>query len=117
VFEYHWHDVITYDVMLVLLSFIIAWGEAWFFDFRMIPLENKVDFNFLSGSKTLVYILFHFLLCLLLTVLLVSGTRDLVWSPGRRGRPGRGGRGRRANAPARPWRDVAALHRDRRNPL
>jgi hypothetical protein len=46
VFEYHWHDVITYDVMLVLLSFIIAWGEAWFFDFRMIPLENKVDFFF-----------------------------------------------------------------------
>jgi hypothetical protein len=43
VFEYHWHDVITYDVMLVLLSFIIAWGEAWFFDFRMIPLENKVE--------------------------------------------------------------------------
>ena len=42
VFEYHWHDVITYDVMLVLLSFIIAWGEAWFFDFRMIPLEAKV---------------------------------------------------------------------------
>jgi hypothetical protein len=47
VFEYHWHDVITYDVMLVLLSFIIAWGEAWFFDFRMIPLENKVDFIYL----------------------------------------------------------------------
>jgi Cholesterol-capturing domain len=42
VFEYHWHDVITYDVMLVLLSFILAWGEAWFFDFRMIPLEAKV---------------------------------------------------------------------------
>ena len=35
-----WHDQpITYDVMLVLLSFILAWGEAWFFDFRMIPLE------------------------------------------------------------------------------
>jgi hypothetical protein len=28
--------------MLVLLSFILAWGEAWFFDFRMIPLEAKV---------------------------------------------------------------------------
>ena len=31
--------------MLVLLSFILAWGEAWFFDFRMVgwhlaPKEN-----------------------------------------------------------------------------
>ena len=25
----------------MLLSFILAWGEAWFFDFRMIPLESK----------------------------------------------------------------------------
>ena len=37
VFQYQWHDQpITYDVMLVLLSFILAWGEAWFFDFRMV---------------------------------------------------------------------------------
>lgn len=42
VFKYQWHDQpITYDVMLVLLSFILSWGEAWFFDFRMIPLETK----------------------------------------------------------------------------
>jgi len=42
VFQYQWHSQpITYDVMLVLLSFILAWGEAWFFDFRMIPLETK----------------------------------------------------------------------------
>ena len=27
--------------MLVLLSFIISWGEVWFFDLRMIPLERK----------------------------------------------------------------------------
>ena len=27
--------------MLVLLSFILAWGEVWFFDFRLIPLERK----------------------------------------------------------------------------
>ena len=27
--------------MLVLLSFIITWGEVWFFDLRMIPLERK----------------------------------------------------------------------------
>jgi len=42
VFQYQWHSQpITYDVMLVLLSFILAWGEALFFDFRMIPLETK----------------------------------------------------------------------------
>jgi hypothetical protein len=42
VFQYQWKaNPITYDVMLVLLSFILAWGEAWFFDFRMIPLETK----------------------------------------------------------------------------
>ena len=31
----------TLDVALVLLSFILAWGEMWFFDFRVIPLETK----------------------------------------------------------------------------
>ena len=27
--------------MLVLLTFVLAWGEVWFYDFRMIPLERK----------------------------------------------------------------------------
>ena len=27
--------------MLVLLSFILCWGEVWFFDLRLIPLERK----------------------------------------------------------------------------
>ena len=27
--------------MLVLLSFVITWGEVWFFDLKMIPLERK----------------------------------------------------------------------------
>ena len=27
--------------MLILLSFILAWAEVWFFDFRLIPLERK----------------------------------------------------------------------------
>ncbi len=31
----------TFDVMLVLLSFIMAWGEVWFLDFRVLPLEEK----------------------------------------------------------------------------
>jgi hypothetical protein len=25
--------------MLILTSFIIAWSEAWFFDFRVVPQE------------------------------------------------------------------------------
>jgi len=43
VFEYQWQtgEPITYDVMLVLLTFVLAWGEVWFYDFRMIPLERK----------------------------------------------------------------------------
>ena len=35
------YQPLTYNVMLVLLSFIITWGEVWFFDLRMIPLERK----------------------------------------------------------------------------
>jgi len=43
VFQYQWQpgQPITYDVMLILLSFILAWAEVWFFDFRLIPLERK----------------------------------------------------------------------------
>lgn len=43
VFLYHWtrNPPITYDVMLVLTSFIIAWGEVWMLDFRVLPLECK----------------------------------------------------------------------------
>jgi len=43
VFQYQWQtgEPITYDVMLVLCTFVLAWGEVWFYDFRMIPLERK----------------------------------------------------------------------------
>lgn len=43
VFEYQWtnYGPITFDVMLVLLTFILAWGELWFLDFRVLPLEGK----------------------------------------------------------------------------
>jgi hypothetical protein len=27
--------------MLILLTFVLAWGEVWFYDFRLIPLERK----------------------------------------------------------------------------
>ena len=29
------------DVTFVLLSFIITWGEMWFLDFRVLPLETR----------------------------------------------------------------------------
>jgi len=43
VFQYQWTagDPITYDVMLILLTFILSWGQVWFFDFRLVPLERK----------------------------------------------------------------------------
>jgi len=43
VFLYQWsaNNPITYDVLLVLVSFIIAWAEAWMMDFRVLPLEQK----------------------------------------------------------------------------
>jgi len=42
-FEFNKYQPLTYNVMLVLLSFIISWGEVWFFDLRMIPLERKAS--------------------------------------------------------------------------
>jgi len=43
VFQYQWTtgDPIMYDVMLILLTFILSWGQVWFFDFRLVPLERK----------------------------------------------------------------------------
>ena len=55
VFQYQWHSQpITYDVMLVLLSFILAWGEAWFFDFRMVGRHpwSKREAFFICSFKT-----------------------------------------------------------------
>ena len=42
-FQFSKYQPLTYNVMLVLLSFIITWGEVWFFDLRMIPLERKAQ--------------------------------------------------------------------------
>lgn len=30
----------TLDVFLVLSSFVLSWGEAWFLDFRVLPQES-----------------------------------------------------------------------------
>ena len=29
--------------MLVLISFILSWGEMWFMDIRVLPLEQKAE--------------------------------------------------------------------------
>ncbi|KAF5275047.1 hypothetical protein FQA39_LY06984 [Lamprigera yunnana] len=41
VFQYNWvnsHQPV-FEVLLILTSFVISWGEAWFFDFRVLPQE------------------------------------------------------------------------------
>lgn len=45
VFCYQWTKFgsITFDVMLVLVSFILAWGEMWFMDIRVLPLEQRAE--------------------------------------------------------------------------
>ncbi|XP_063701257.1 steroidogenic acute regulatory protein-like [Culicoides brevitarsis] len=42
VFVYDWtkNQEPVFQVLLVLVSFILAWGEAWFLDCRVIPQEN-----------------------------------------------------------------------------
>ncbi|CAK1593471.1 unnamed protein product [Parnassius mnemosyne] len=41
VFVYDWPDASqpVFQVFLILTSFTLAWGEAWFLDFRVLPLE------------------------------------------------------------------------------
>ena len=58
VLQFNKFQPLTYNVMLVLLSFIISWGEVWFFDLRMIPLERKAreiwgDYQVKVSSKFL----------------------------------------------------------------
>lgn len=41
VFMYSWTSANqpVFQVLLVLISFVLSWGEAWFFDFQVIPHE------------------------------------------------------------------------------
>ncbi|XP_055928831.1 stAR-related lipid transfer protein 3-like [Argiope bruennichi] len=43
VFLYKWahSNSTTASVVLLLCSFILSWGEAWFLDFRVLPRESK----------------------------------------------------------------------------
>lgn len=42
VFMYNWTDTPqpVFQVLLVVISFVLAWGEAWFLDCRVIPQER-----------------------------------------------------------------------------
>ncbi|XP_045625227.1 stAR-related lipid transfer protein 3 isoform X2 [Procambarus clarkii] len=50
---YKWNDKTSYpfEVMLILLSFFIAWIEAWFIDFRVLPQEARAK-SILEASNT-----------------------------------------------------------------
>ena len=50
-FSWHAQPPITYNVFLVLLSFVLTWAEVWFFDLRMIPLERKAAEIWGEGGK------------------------------------------------------------------
>ena len=43
VFEYQWtkFGMLTFDVFLVISSFVVSWAELWFLDFRVLPLETR----------------------------------------------------------------------------
>ena len=38
----------VFQVLLVLTSFVLSWGEAWFLDFRVLPQENQA-LEYLQG--------------------------------------------------------------------
>lgn len=43
----------VFQVLLILTSFVLAWAEAWFFDFRVIPQETQAR-NWIR-SKTFLF--------------------------------------------------------------
>ncbi|XP_023020470.2 steroidogenic acute regulatory protein-like [Leptinotarsa decemlineata] len=53
VFYYDWphSSQPVFEVLLVLVSFILAWGEAWFLDFKVIPQEVHAS-RFLTSAES-----------------------------------------------------------------
>ncbi|KAG8227549.1 hypothetical protein J437_LFUL000649 [Ladona fulva] len=53
VFVYHWASASqpAFQVLLILTSFILSWGEAWFLDFRVLPQESHAR-QFFLVSRT-----------------------------------------------------------------
>ncbi|GAB0093355.1 Steroidogenic acute regulatory protein-like [Sergentomyia squamirostris] len=54
VFVYNWADSPqpVFQVLLVVISFVIAWGEAWFLDCRVIPQEQHANRYLAAISST-----------------------------------------------------------------
>lgn len=42
----------VFQVLLVLISFVLSWGEAWFFDFQVLPHELQA-MEYMQGKKNL----------------------------------------------------------------
>ncbi|XP_055689095.1 steroidogenic acute regulatory protein-like [Lutzomyia longipalpis] len=55
VFVYDWADSPqpVFQVLLIVISFVIAWGEAWFLDCRVIPQEQHARSYLSAISSTL----------------------------------------------------------------
>jgi hypothetical protein len=39
-----------FEVVFLLTEFVLPWGEAWFVDFRVLPLESKASKLFFSKA-------------------------------------------------------------------
>ncbi|KAF7268049.1 hypothetical protein GWI33_018791 [Rhynchophorus ferrugineus] len=42
----------VFEVLLVLASFILSWGEAWFLDFRVIPQETNANRYLITATES-----------------------------------------------------------------
>ncbi|CAH1116944.1 unnamed protein product [Phaedon cochleariae] len=53
VFFYDWphSSQPVFEVLLVLASFILAWGEAWFLDFKVIPQETHANRYLITDTE------------------------------------------------------------------
>ncbi|XP_067003688.2 steroidogenic acute regulatory protein-like isoform X2 [Anabrus simplex] len=53
VFVYDWPkaQLPVFQVLLILISFVLAWGEAWFLDFRVLPQESQAARFSIRGSS------------------------------------------------------------------
>uniref|UniRef100_A0AAR5QD71 START domain-containing protein n=1 Tax=Dendroctonus ponderosae TaxID=77166 RepID=A0AAR5QD71_DENPD len=54
VFAFDWTKTSqpVFEVLLVLASFIVSWGEAWFLDFRVIPQEVHANRYLISATES-----------------------------------------------------------------
>ncbi|KAK9886631.1 hypothetical protein WA026_017554 [Henosepilachna vigintioctopunctata] len=50
----------VFEVLSILVSFVISWGEAWFFDYRVIPQETYAN-QFFTGADDRSPLIQHYL--------------------------------------------------------